>query len=119
MLNKESRKYFQRAFAVSGTAIRSNADHAELIQKYSTFNKTGKLIDFLRTESSIALLNISYLETADDLFVWSPVIEGNHTKDAFLTRTPKEIYSDSTEEAPIMDTLFSFTAQVFLISKFK
>lgn len=117
MLNKQSRSYFQRAFPMSGTAFHSyvitKANHVQSIRECSNIFEMDKLIEYLKTEKSTALLDCPHLEFPDDFeLIWAPVIESEDTEGAFLIKTPHEIYCDPNEDAPIMDTMFSFTAQV-------
>lgn len=114
MLNKESRSYFQRAFALSGSVFQeyifTKANHVQIIQDCSNITEIRKLTEYLKTENSSELLNCPLSESDRDC--WVAVIESNRTKDAFLTKTPEQIYNASTDEAPIMDTMVSFTGQV-------
>lgn len=117
MLNKESRLYFQRAFAASSSAFDSYAltkvDHVQHIEECFEINGMEKLIEYLKTENSSTLMSCSPFENPYEPYkIWVPVIESNTTKDAFLTKHPEEIYNDLTEEIPTMDAMFSFTAQV-------
>lgn len=120
MLNKQSRSYFQRAYAISGSAVNSFAftkvNHVQLIRDCSKNTEMDKLIEYLKTENTSTLFQCPHLESPNDIYeIWAPVIESNETNDAFLTKTPEEIYKYSTEELPIMDTMFSFTAQVLAV----
>lgn len=118
MLNKESRSYFQRAYAASGSLFQSyvfsKANHTKIVQKCSNITETDKLMEYLKTENSSALIKCPRLEgpMVEFNIEWVPVIESNATKSAFLTKTPEEIFNGPTEELPIMDTLFSFTGEV-------
>lgn len=118
MLNKKSRSYFQRAFAASGTTFNSFAlsdvSHTQILQECSKITEMDKLMEYLRTENSSTLISCPLIDAAADVFnpVWAPVVESNNTKNAFLTKTPKEIYNNPSGEAPVMDAMFSFTAQV-------
>lgn len=116
MLNKESRSYFQRAYAASGSVFQpyvfTKANHVQIIQACSNATKIENLLGYLKNSNSSELLNCPPTET-QSLEVWVPIIERNGTKNAFLTKTPEEIYNNGGE-APIMDTMFSFTGQVCL-----
>lgn len=109
MINEESRKYFQRAFSMSGSALQYyvlwayNNNREEQIQNCAKTNDTQKIIELLKTASGRALLNCNKPG-------WNPTIESTHTKDAFLTQSPDDIYNSS--EAPIIDTMFSFASKV-------
>lgn len=86
----------------------------KIVQKCSNITGTNELIEYLKTENATTLLNCSPPNFGPDFFLtWVPVIESNNTKDAFLTKTPEEIYMDPNEDAPAMDAMFSFTSQVF------
>lgn len=114
MLNKESRLYFQRAFASSNVAFDSYENHTQHIQNCAKLNGTEQLIEYLKTENCSSLIECGSLRTPDQpRAVWSPVIESNNTNGAFLTKKLDDIYNDPNEVAQlIMDTMFSFTAQV-------
>lgn len=73
-----------------------------------------KLMEYLKTQNSSTLLNCTSIENPgeSDDNTWVPVIENNTANGAFLTKTPEEIYNDPTEEAPAVDTMFSFTSLV-------
>lgn len=117
MVNQESRKYFKRAFADSSSvfdayAMRSR-NHVQQVQECSKIHEMDKLIEYLKKESGDELVNCYPFAFSSDLDpVWVPTIEKPNTKGAFLTKSPEEIYESN--EAPIMDSMFSFMAQVHL-----
>lgn len=117
MLNRESRKYFQRVFAASGSAFQSylftNVNHAQHVQNCLNITEASQLIALLKIESISVLISCPALEALDDFSsspIWVPVIENTNTKNAFFTKTPQEIYNYPAG-APMMDAMFSFTAQ--------
>lgn len=117
MLNKESRSYFNRAFLASGSAINTyaltSANHTRHVQNCSKADEMENLIGYLKAENCATLISWPWMDGPnDEWMLWVPSIERSDTKGAFLTKTPEEIYDDFPDEAPIMDTLFSFTAQV-------
>lgn len=67
-------------------------------------NETNEIIEFFKTADSKKLLDC-HPDT------WLPTIESPLTPGAFLTHSPDEIYK-SNPPLPI-DTMFSFTSQVF------
>ena len=123
MLNEESRKYFNRAFAFSSSALNYYAlheqNHLDRMQQYLNIQDNQHLIEYLKTVSSVTLSKILrtsdlgqfLLETA-----WVPTTESANNKEPFITKTPAEIYE--SDEAPIIDTMFSFTSQVFESNEF-
>lgn len=120
MLNKESRKYFTRAFCLSGTAFNTFYnmevnDHLQLAKKCFRIYDTEKLIEYLRTASLSSLIECNILDT--DFKGWLPTIEASNVPGAFLTKTPDEIYN--SDEAPVLDAMFSVTSQVFIIIEVK
>lgn len=111
MLNRESRKYFRRAFLASGTSLNpsyrlNDGDHLQLLQRCTQIDDVDRLIEYLKTanDSRIARCNFS------NRGIWSPTIECSNAPKAFLTKTPDEIYV-SEKNAPILDTMFSFNSQ--------
>ncbi|XP_031623525.1 esterase B1-like [Contarinia nasturtii] len=118
MLNEESRKYFNRAFAMSSSALNFYAlyepNHLEIMQNFSNIQDKDKLIEHLKKEDS-AILEQFRSTTSRGLVLlqspWVPTIENSTTKGAFITESPEEIYKS---KAPVMDTLFSFTSQEYV-----
>lgn len=117
MLNKESRSYFQRAYADSGSAFQpyvfTRTDHVQHVQNCSNITETDKLLEYLKTVNSSNLMRACSLEVTPDIFniVWSAVVESNDTKHAFITKTLEEIYKDANDGALAIDAMFSFTGQ--------
>lgn len=129
MLNEESRKYFNRAYAISGSAfgyyILHRNDNIKHIQNCSEVNGTGEMIEYLKTTSSSILADcyafteclegdrneISVCHIAGGGNVWMPIIESPSTIGAFLSRTPEDIYK--SDKAPVMDTWFGFASHVY------
>lgn len=115
MINSESRKYFQRAYAVSSTSVsfyalrRSN--HLQPIRECSNLDKIDEIIEYVKTTSA---LKLAICKSARDLnnilLTWVPTIEPPGTVGAFLSKSPEEIYTSNS--APIMDAMFSFTSEV-------
>lgn len=115
MINEESREYYSRAFSSSGTAINFFAlhriNHLERVQKCFQANDMGHLIEYLKVADRSILMNCYPFIIPDDLYpVWVPTIENANASDAFLTKTPYEIYN--SDKAPQMDAIFGFTSQV-------
>lgn len=117
ILNKESRKYFNRAFMISGTATSPSTPF-----KYGVNNlpqtreclgivAIGHLIEKLKIESATVVARCKAFHMPGDLnMVWIPNIEIKGTQDAFITEAPNVIYASG--KAPRMDVVFSFTSQV-------
>lgn len=118
MLNSGSRKYFNRVYASSGSAFSAyalrKANHLRLIQECFKIKEMSSLVDYLKTANASTLNQCYRLEFPGEMLpTWVPTIERVGTKGAFFEKTPDEIYSSS--EAPIMDTMFSFTSQVLRV----
>lgn len=114
MLNKESRPYFNRAFASSGSALNAwqRKNHMPLIQECSNLNGTNEIIQYLKTASSQRLLQCKQKNAPGSIDqAWLPTIESPQTRGAFLTQPPDEIY-ESNPPLPI-HTMFSFNSQVW------
>lgn len=115
MLNEESRKYFNRALVISNTAFSGTAlfkeNHVEHMQKCLQIKETNDIVEFIKT-SNITILrdcySIEYLSHTPPH--WTPTIEIPNAISPFLTKTPDEIYS--SDNAPVMDAMFSFATQV-------
>lgn len=120
LLNKESRQYFNRAFASSGSALNAwqSENHVKLIQECSKSNGTTEMIEFLKTATSQKLLNCKPKTQPGSVDQsWLPTIESQQTRGAFLTQPPDEIYK-SNRPLPI-HTMFSFNSQVFSLETVK
>lgn len=113
MFNKESRKYFNRAYLSSGSAFTyfalSSGNHLARMQKFSKINEINDLIEYLKNVSSETLASCHTMDSIGyQLFSpWAPTIENSQTAGAFLTRAPDKIYN--SKNAPIMDTMFRYT----------
>lgn len=115
MANEVSRKYFNRAFAMSSSGFNPyalrKADHVQEIQKCSQMYDMDKLIEYLKTANGSAFDTCYPWTFPGDLDpIWVPTIEKSNTKGAFLTKTLEEIYQ--SDKAPIMDSMFSFASRV-------
>lgn len=116
MLNRESRQYFQRAFSASGSAFQpyvlTKFDHVQHVKDCLNVSDLDELMEHLKSQDIDTLLNCPNLESSGDFsLIFAPVIENKTTKNAFLTNHPEDIYNGS-DGTPIMDAMFSFTAQV-------
>lgn len=62
MLNEESRKYFNRAFTLSSTALNyyvlHEPNHLERMQNFSQIQDKQKLIDYLKTADGADIVKI-------------------------------------------------------------
>lgn len=117
MLNRDSRKYFNRIFAISGSAFSRwalrQANHVRELQEFSKISEINHLVEYLKSEYASNLTKIYPYKNFDELRpTWVPTIESPNIIDAFMTKTPLELYQ--SDEVPIMDTMFSFTAQVIV-----
>ncbi|XP_055312128.1 esterase B1-like [Sitodiplosis mosellana] len=119
MLNEESRKYFNRAFAQSSSSLNYYAlqkqNHLERMQNFSNIQDKQQLVEYLKAADSAELAKLlkqnEYGKILIDL-LWAPTIESPETKGAFITKTPEEIYK--SDKAPVMDAMFSFTSDEFV-----
>ncbi|XP_031639929.1 esterase B1-like [Contarinia nasturtii] len=119
MLNEESRKYFNRAFLLSSSALNYYAlyepDHLERMQTLLKIQDKNKLIEHLKTVETESIAKIIKISTFG-LFrlesPWVPTIENSEAKRAFITKSPVDIYQ--SKNAPVMDTMFSFTSEEYL-----
>lgn len=116
MLNVNSRKYFQRAYASSGTAFSSfslrRRNHMQLLQNCSHLNDVTKIIEYLKETDAMKILFDCYPAENGTRRVWAPTIEMPTAVDPFLTKTPNDIYDSN--DAPVMDAMFSFSEEVSL-----
>lgn len=116
MLNEISRKYFKRAFAMSGSIFSyfalTEGNHVNRIKECSNINNHDSLMEFLKTSASEILTQCHFTRDWGKTLKpeWTPTIEIPSAKNAFLTQSPDEIYNSA--KAPVLDTLFSFTSQV-------
>lgn len=116
MLNQISRKYFNRAFLSSGTALSfhhfAEANHLQRMMEYSKIDDKDQLIEYLKVADS-DFLSRCYPVVIDSqtyYLPWVPTIESPEIDGAFITTTPEQIYNSN--EAPIMDVMFSFNSKV-------
>lgn len=118
MLNAESRKYFNRAFSSSGSALNfmvlRKENHIEQIRECSHTNDINQMIEYLKTTSNLILGKccvVGHHSDGERYSLWIPTIESASTDRAFLTRTPEEIYN--LDLAPAIDVMFGFNSHVF------
>lgn len=109
MLNRESRNYFHRTFVASGTSLNSyrsnDGSELQLMQRCTKIDDVDKLIQYMKTASSSSIAECNRLGAA----IWSPTVECSNAPEAFITKSPDEIYG-SGETAPIVNTMFSFNS---------
>lgn len=115
MANEVSRKYFNRAFAMSSSVFSSyamrKADHVRQIQECTHIADKQELIEYLKTANSSAFITCySWSFPGEIDLTWVPTIERSSAKDTFLSKTLEEIYD--SEEPPKMDAMFSFAQSV-------
>ncbi|XP_055312058.1 esterase B1-like isoform X2 [Sitodiplosis mosellana] len=122
MLNEESRKYFNRAFALSSSSLNNyvlyEPNHLERMQKISNIQDKLQLVEYLKTADSTELAKILRTNDLEQVLLqkaWNPTIESPETKDAFITKTSEEIYK--SDKAPVMDTMFSIVSQEYVSLK--
>ena len=111
-LNKISRTLFKRAYFASGSSLNP------IFSPWRKPNQMKHIKACLEISDTTALIN--YLKTAksSNLFIcneimWSPVIENENAPSPFLTDAPDNILKSC--DAPVMDTMFSFTSQVHIV----
>lgn len=107
-LNENSRIFFKRAFTSSGAISFWNLPIESNVQKIQSclgINETGNsLAEYMKAANS------STLKKCDKTF-WFPSIERPNATNAFITKTPKEIYTSG--KPPVLDILFATASQVF------
>lgn len=113
MLNKKSRSFFTRSFAASGTSLnyygyRKN-NHLQQIQKCLNIYDVNKLVDYLKVAQPSDLFKCNVLDFTG-IPTWTTTLECANVPDAFLTKTPDEIYNSN--DAPQKDAMFSIVDQV-------
>lgn len=116
MLNMESRKYFNRAYSSSGSALNffvlRKENHIKQVQMCAQTNELSQMLEYLKTTNDTILAHCC---TSDGpgcghYPIWTPTIENTSTTGAFLTKTPEEIYN--SDLSLTMDAMFSINSQV-------
>lgn len=110
MLNKESVKYFTRAYCASGSILNpafdpwlKRPDQLQQMKDCFKINDTDTLINYLKTANSSSFNSCRKP-------VWIPVKEIQTAYKPFFTDVPRNILE--TIGAYVMDVLFSFTSTV-------
>lgn len=82
------------------------------MREFSEMEDMDKLIEYLKTTSSNVLEKCHTMDNFDMTLIppWVPTIEDPDTIGAFMTETPETIYNSGN--APMIDTLISFTSKV-------
>lgn len=115
MLNKKSRKYFTRAYLASGTSLNyynyHKNNHLQAIQKCLNIHDMDKLIEFLKVAKPSELFKCNELDFTG-IETWTTTLECANAPDAFLTKTPDEIYNSN--DAPQKEAMFSIVDQVHI-----
>lgn len=117
MLNEESRKYFNRAYIASSSALNFHSlrrfNHTKTVQKCSQLENIDEIIAHIKTASADILGACNSTRSMENiLLTWVPTVEPAGAIRPFLDATPEQIYNSNN--APVMDALFSFTSQVFI-----
>lgn len=117
MLNEQSRKYFKRAFFMSGSALNywalTTENHLDRIEECSRSKEFNEIIEYIKSTNSDELVRCYYDYVSNKALLkpkWTPTIENLDAKDAIITESPYNIYH--SENAPVLDTLISFNSQV-------
>lgn len=116
MLNAKSRKYFHRAFVMSGSIYSyfalTEGNHLEKIKECASITNTIQIIEYMKTANSSDILTCYFKDDWGKTIKpeWVPTIEPKGTTNAFITQSPDIIWNSS--KAPVIDTLFSFTSKV-------
>lgn len=122
MLNEESRKYFQRAFMISGTALSTatyassayGANDLQQARQCLQIDDIDRLIEHLKVVNASVIARCFPVQIPGDLsLTWTPTIESNSTHGAFLTEAPIDIYNSG--KAPRMDTMFAFNSREYIL----
>lgn len=117
MYNEQSRKYFQRVYAASGTmftaTIFNKTTHWQRIPEcFGVNGSRDQIMEFLKkTDGRILGTCCPFVSPGEIQLYWTPTIENQNTTGAFLTQTPEEIFN--SKKAPFIDTIFSYASQVF------
>lgn len=118
MLNKESRRYFKRALVMSGSVYSifalTETNHLKKMQQCAHTKDVNQIIEYVQTSDYKDIVQCYFKDDWKETLKgeWIPTIEAPGTINGFITESPDEIYASSN--APVIDTLFSFTSQVFL-----
>lgn len=110
-MNEQSRKYYKRAFAMSGSvlyAIPPNLivqNNVDLLKNCTEIQDMDKLIEYIETAPVSDISKCSKMGSA----IWAPTIECLNAPKPFLTKQPEEILN--SDQKPIMDTMFSFNSE--------
>ncbi|XP_055305807.1 carboxylic ester hydrolase-like [Sitodiplosis mosellana] len=123
ILNKKSRKLFNRAYAMSGSAISLNAqmETNDLRPQLRTAAQTlginvttdEQLIEAIKTIPTSVWLQLTYINgTSIDRFpTWSAAIENIDARKPFLTKDPLDIYhSMSSKCDDIPSTIYTYVS---------
>lgn len=105
-------------FAQSGSAVGSifirKRNHLHEAQECSKTNNPAELVQYLKTENASVLAECYALKSPEFFrSIWAATVERSSVVGAFLTKTPEEIYKSN--EAPVMDTMFSLTTAVNIL----
>lgn len=114
MANEESRKYFNRAYILSGSLFNyfalTEEGHLERMLECSQTKDQTSLIDYLKTTDAEKLLECYFVTDWGKTIKpkWAPTIEKPNAKMPFITQSLDKTY----ENTPALDVVFSFTDQV-------
>lgn len=116
MYNEQSRKYFKRAYAASGTMFTATVFNKtthwhRMPECFGVNGNRDQILEFLKTADARILSKCCPFAYPGEIqLYWVPTIENPNATGAFLTQTPEEIFN--AKKAPIMDTMFSFASKV-------
>lgn len=85
-------------------------NHVPQIQECSQSSELNDLVGYIKTSNVSTLRDCSSREYQQRNTFWAPTIESSKTANAFITKTPDEIYR--SDKPPIVDAMFSFATQV-------
>lgn len=97
----------------SGTAFNKTTHWQRIPECFGINDDREQIMEFLK-EANSRILSACYpfVYPGQIQMHWVPTIESQNTTGAFLTQTPEEIFN--SKKAPIIDTMFSFTSQVYI-----
>lgn len=93
----------------------TEGNHVDRMKECSKLTDLNQIIEYVKTNDSENILQC-YLDTPWGKTLkpsWAPTIEIPSANRAFITQSPDEIYNSN--DAPIVDALFSFASQVFTL----
>lgn len=91
----------------------TEGNHLHKMQECAGTRDIKQIIRYMRTSDSKDINQCYFKDDWGKTLKpeWVPTIEPKGTKNGFLTESPDKIWASN--EAPVLDSLFSFVSQVF------